>query len=283
MTKLTLNGVSPSATLSRDPATDSRLTGLCALFWLTVRQHCRARRLFILAGLFLLPAIIAVIARYLNSTPARDLEFWLVFTTIPHGLAPLTALLYASGMIQDEIEEQTLTYLLIRPLPKWAIYLTKVLATFLVTAVLVGAFTVVTYLAIYIGMPGASLGTVVERTWKTMAVLTLALFTYCALFGLVSLIVKRSLVAGVAYVIIFESVLANIDFAVRRLTVMYYFRVLAERWIGLGYGEWALNLPDAPSIAQCALTLLGAGLIFVALGAFAFSTREFHLKTPEGS
>ena len=54
---------------------------------------------------------------------AEKLQFALVFNLIPHALAPLAALLYATGIIQDEVEEQTLTYLLLRPLPRWAIYL----------------------------------------------------------------------------------------------------------------------------------------------------------------
>ena len=45
---------------------------------------------------------------------------------IPHALAPLAALLYSAGIIQDEVEDQTLTYLLLRPLPRWALYLGQV-------------------------------------------------------------------------------------------------------------------------------------------------------------
>ncbi len=44
---------------------------------------------------------------------------------IPQALVPITALVFASGMISDEVEEQTLTYLLIRPVPKSVIYLVK--------------------------------------------------------------------------------------------------------------------------------------------------------------
>jgi ABC-2 type transport system permease protein len=259
------------------------MSAVWALFWLTIRQHCRARRLFILGALFLLPAVIAIVARYLQTAPVRDVEFWLVFTILPQGLVPLSALLYASGMIQDEIEEQTLTYLLTRPLPKWTIYLAKFLATFVVTAVLASAFTLVTYLAIYVGLPDATFDTFLDRTGKTIALLTLALFAYCSVFGLLSLVVKRSLVVGVAYIVVFESVLANIDFAVRHLTIMYYFRVLASRWMHLKYDDWTLNLKEAPGSVECLLTLLAASLVFLVLGTLSFSTREFRLKTPEGS
>ena len=102
------------------------LTGLAALFWLTLRQHARARKLVILSFLFILANVLAILVRAFNKdvTPFA-LEFAVVLNVIPHVMITLTALLYASAMIQDEIEEQTLTYLLIRPLPKWAIYLTK--------------------------------------------------------------------------------------------------------------------------------------------------------------
>ena len=40
------------------------------------------------------------------------------------------------GIVQDEQEEQTMTYLLIRPIPKWALYSVKLLATLTTTVIL---------------------------------------------------------------------------------------------------------------------------------------------------
>src|SRR5438105_4011962 len=101
-----------------------------ALFRLTLRQHTRGRRLLIMSALFCVPAVLAVLARYFNASISQaELEYAIALTVLPHTLVPLVALLYASGMVEDEIEEQTLTYLLIRPLPKWAVYLAKLAAT----------------------------------------------------------------------------------------------------------------------------------------------------------
>src|SRR5205823_1678067 len=111
------------------------LSALAALFVLTLRQYARGRRLLVLGLLFLLPSALAVVARLGRHPPEADiLEFALVFNLIPHALATLTALLYAGGMIQDEVEEQTLTYLLLRPLPRWALYVTRYAATWVVAA-----------------------------------------------------------------------------------------------------------------------------------------------------
>jgi ABC-2 type transport system permease protein len=293
------------------------LSGLAALFWLTLRQQCRARRLLVLAFLFMLPAILAITIRYFDSfldnriirftlawavlprAPISltgpvaaiqasrsffEFEFGLILNLIPHALIPLAALLYASGMIQDEIEEQTLTYLLIRPLPKWGIYLAKFLATTLMTIGLAAFFTFVTYAAIYWANPTTPLTTIVTRSLIAVGLYALAIVGYNSLFGFMSLMVKRSLVAGVTYIIVFEGILASIDFAARRLTIMYYFRTLARHWLpNVNSRDWSIDLSLAPSDTSCILIVLTASAILTALAAFNFTAREFRLKTPEGS
>jgi ABC-2 type transport system permease protein len=260
------------------------LRALAALFGLTLRQHVRGRRLLILMFLFTLPSLVAILARATNeNTPIDKLQFGLIFTLIPHALAPLAALLYASGMIQDEIEEQTLTYLLVRPLPRWTIYTTKLAATILVTALLAAVFTFLTYAAVNWGRDDFWGKIMPNQAAQTATLLALAVAAYCSIFGLISLFARRSLVVGVAYIILFEGVLANIDFVVRRFTVMYYYRVLCERWLGLNVEEWSLDLSKAPDATECVLTLVAASVVATALAATIFATREFRVKTPEGS
>jgi ABC-2 type transport system permease protein len=235
--------------------------------------------------LFALPVAFAVLAHVYNtdSLQTDEVEVNLVFYFIPHALVPLTALLYASGMIQDEIEEQTLTYLLVRPLPKWAIYVTKLLATFLVTSLLVGCFTIATDTAIFWGSENLWSEILPARALKTAALIALSLMAYVSLFGCVSLFVKRTLAVGVAYIILFEGVIANIDFVARWMTVMFYFRVLSERWLDLRERDWSINLDTAPAAATCVWVLAGASLVATVLAALIFTVREFRVKTPEGS
>src|SRR5207253_3229032 len=96
---------------------------------------------------------------------------------------------------------------------------------------------------------------------------------YCSLFGCLSLFARRSLLVGVVYIFVFEGLLANIDFVVRRLTVMYYFRVLEERWMGLFGDELNLDLDKSPSAARCVAILLVASLVLTVTAAVAFATR----------
>lgn len=266
------------------------LAALGTLFGLTLRQHARGRRLAILAILFLLPALLVILIRSVNPQASLvHVEFGFLFNMIPYTLIPLTAVLYASGMIQDEIEDQTLTYLLVRPLPKGSIYLVKLLATLVVAVALPVLFTFVTYAALYWGSPGWE-EALTQRAPRVAALFGLSTVGYCTLFGCISLFTRHSLVAGVAYVVIFEGVLANIDFAVRRLTFMYYFRVLARRWVPLdwatitrGGDPWSINLAESPTAASCVWTVLIVSLVATALAMMTFASREFRVKTPEGS
>ncbi len=276
-------------------------SAVAALFVLTLRQNLRGRRLLVLSLLFLLPVVLAGVLKFVPYPPAPEaVEFALIFNLIPHALAPLTALLYAAGAIQDEVEEQTLTYLLIRPLPRWALYATRIVAAWLTTTVLTVLFTTVALTVIYWDT-SILWGNVLPRRAATVAALmALAQAGYCALFGLLGLLTRRSLIAGIAYIVAFEGLLANFDAVVRRLTVTYYFRVLSLRWLESPGSkewstgdlaatrlapwseEWSLKLATAPSANECVLTLLTVSVLFVLLGALLIRQIEFRMKTAEG-
>ena len=267
------------------PGRGAILPAMATLFRLAVERQVRSRRILVVALLFAIPAALALLGRWYRpeAFDPAEAERVLIFEFLPHALVPLAALLFASGMIQDEVEEQTLTYLLIRPLPKWSIYLGKLLATALVTAALVALSTMAAYAAIRWGDPELTGAVLRSRAPRTAGLLSLAVLTYCALFGCLGLFVKRALAVGVAYIAVLEGVVANWDFVARRATVMYYVRVLCGRWLGLEPSEWSINLAEAPDATTCVLTLTLASLATAAVAAFAFTVREFRVKTPEGN
>jgi len=218
---------------------------------------------------------------------------------IPQALLPLVALLYASGMIQDEQEEQTLTYLLIRPIPKWALYTFKLLATLTTTVLLTVVFTALTYIAIYAGNANHP-DHIPTRFLKAASIHSLAVISYCSLFGLMSLLTKRTLVMGILYAIIFEGFLANLPLSIRLVTVIYYTRIIAFRTLAFlvpfpggvqnfAADAWQLDvvndpkLLEHPTVGACIKVLLIASVACTILAALVCSRREFHVKTPEKS
>jgi ABC-2 type transport system permease protein len=269
------------------------------LYWLTLRQHFYGRRWWVVAALFLLPVGLSQLVRWTEpDVPSNALEFIMVFMFIPQALLPLVALLYASGIIQDEQEEQTITYLLIRPISKWAIYLIKLIATLTTTVSLVAIFTVLTYVAIYSGADNQPVD-LPTRCLKAVAIHSLAVVAYCSLFGLMSLLTKRILVVGIIYIAVVEGLLANLPFGIRLVTVIYYTRLIAYRTLDFmvsrprGGSEdianeaWQLNirldpkLLEHPQLSTCLLVLIVGSIVCAILAAWLCTQREFHVKTPE--
>jgi len=259
-------------------------SAVIVLFRMTVAHLVRGRRLLVLMLLFALPIVFAGLAQYASMNyQAEKIEFLLIFGMIPQTLLPLTALIFASGMIQDEIEEQTLTYLLIRPLPRAAIYAVKLAATIVVTTVLTTVFTMLTYLVIDWYEPDLWGEVFPWVPLQTSLAMFLALAAYASVFGLMGVFTRRTLVAGIAYIIVFEGVIANVDFVIRKMTVMYQFRVLTIRWFDFDAKDWNITLETAPTATWAALNLVIATLVCTGLGAWFFARREFRVKTPEGT
>jgi ABC-2 type transport system permease protein len=288
----------PPASQSTQSFATSALRGLATLYALTVRQHLHGKRWMVIGALCSLPAGLAILVRATSSdVPPMALEILLAMMLLPQLLLPLVALLYASGIIEDEQEEQTITYLLIRPLPKWAIYVVKLLATITTTVALTAIFTTLAFAAVYIGAEAPIEGWG-ARLLKTAGIHCLAVTAYCCLFGLVSLLTRRALVVGVVYIAVIEGLLANLPFGIRLLTVIYYARMIAYRTlsyiVATPHGEeniaaeaWQLNLRDDPELlthpvqSTCFLVLILGCVVCAALGAWICSQREFHVKTPE--
>jgi ABC-2 type transport system permease protein len=266
---------------------------------LALRQHLYGKRWLVMALLFLIPAGLAVLVRVTApDAPPVLLEFMLVMMFIPQALLPIAALLYASGIVQDEQEEQTITYLLIRPIPKWALYAIKLLATITTSVLLTLLFTALTYAAIYIGAESGG-ENIALRYFKAASIHSLAVVAYCCLFGLISLLTKRILVVGVVYIVAVEGLLANLPFGIRLVTVIYYTRLIAYRALDFilvnpaGRAEnmaaeaWQLDLVRDPQLLEhpdastCVTVLLVANLVCTVLAAWLCNQREFHVKTPE--
>jgi ABC-2 type transport system permease protein len=233
-----------------------------------------------------------------TGVPSLFLEFVLLWILVPQALLPFVALLYASGIIQDEQEDQTITYLLVRPISKPMIYAVKMAATWTTTILLVVALTVLTYAAIYAGA-GADMTTVASRCLKTAAILSLATIAYCCIFGAISLVTKRTLIVGVLYTAIVEGILASLPLSLRWGTIIYYTRIMAYRTLDfvvtwprgrqddVAAAAWFLNTETDPTLAEhpqfstCVLIVLGVSLVCTVFAGWLCSLREFHVKTPE--
>jgi ABC-2 type transport system permease protein len=293
--------------MSTAPITLDRSVPLGAIwttFTLSLRSLLSLKRLMLLILLFLLPVVVVLVFRYLGVPRLRldeevvtarfmATEFRAVLIMTANVLAPLTMLLFASGMIRDEQENQTLTYLMVRPIPRWAVYLAKLLASILVAWFLTMLGVAFTLIALWAGSGREPAADVAERLLWLMPAFALLLAANGAVFACISVLFRRALIIGVVYIALFEGFLANFPFVLRKFTNLHYFQCIVLNLLGGTYKHydttpkkdeiirWSLAREVVPDTQECVITLLAVFVIAALAGMWLFTIREFRMKTPE--
>jgi ABC-2 type transport system permease protein len=225
------------------------------IFALTMRQLLFRKSTLLLLALAAIPVLIAVVFELGNDGETLPEEFavevlgvWLVITT----LLPLTAVLFGTSVLGDELEDGTVIYLLTKPVQRWTILLPKVAAAWLLTTLLVVG-SLAASVAIVLGGDG---GRIVHGFGAAAAIGALA---YAVVFVLLSIVTSRALIAGLIFVFIWEGAVTGIFEGVRYLSI---------RHPTLGLAEWLSDVPpnflDAYVGGETAL-LLNLAVIVVGL------------------
>jgi ABC-2 type transport system permease protein len=295
--------------MSTDPITLDRSVPFGAVwtsFTLSLRNLLQWKRLLVMLLLFLLPVIVVVVFRFIRvpqimryqselglSAQFLTTEFRAVLIMFANVIAPLTMLLFASGMIRDEQENQTLTYLMIRPIPRWAIYLSKLLASILVAWFLTMLGISITMVTLWIGSGLDPAQEMVPRLLWLMPCFGILLAANGAVFACLGVLFRRSLVIGAVYIALFEGFLANYQFVLRKFTNLHYFQCIVVNVLGDYYKKfdqsmnkneimlWPLAREVVPDTQESVITLLSVFIVTAIVGMYVFTVREFRMKTPE--
>ncbi|HEY6498767.1 MAG TPA: ABC transporter permease subunit [Streptosporangiaceae bacterium] len=173
---------------------------------------------------------------------------------------PLTALIIGTSVLGAEVDDGSVVHLLATPVPRRAIVATKFIVATVVT-VLFGALPELLAGLIATG-PRLALG--------LFAGALVAAVVYNALFVCLSTATSRALVAGLAYVVIWEGVLANVVGGARILSVSHYGLAVAAS-IAPGH---ALK----PGVGLATACVLGAIVTAVTLGVAIRKLGSFTLR-----
>lgn len=220
---------------------------------LTVRQLVGRGRTILMALLALLPIGLAIVYRV--GDMATVSEDWttrvllqgLVVTTI----LPLVALVYGTAALGAEVEDGTAVYLLAKPIPRRSVIIAKLLGAWIVTAVLV----LVSGLgAAVIALGGLGPGRIVLGFGGALVVGALV---YTALFVMLSVWTSRALLAGLAYVFIWEGLINGLFSGTRLLSVRHYTLGIADAIVDVPAEFFDAKLGGATSVAlSVAVTIL---------------------------
>jgi ABC-type transport system involved in multi-copper enzyme maturation permease subunit len=188
------------------------------------RRSLTVSRMAVFAVLSLFPPAILMINLFGPGLEAAPVIIGV--TVMMVGL--LAELLWATPIVYGELEGKTWIYLAVRPSGVMALLIGKYLIAVLWTLAVCGtALTVCVLVAAVAQVPGAL------RIWIVFAILiTLAAFAYAAIFALIGVVFhRRAMVFAMAYVIIFELLIAQIPAVINQVTVRHHLTALGVKWL----------------------------------------------------
>ena len=193
---------------------------------LALRQVTASRRSLWALPLAALPLLVSLLSRTQARGPEAQLATFVgtYENLIVPVLLPLVALVVGTGVFGNEVDDGTITYVLGKPIARWRIVLTRIVVSGLAAAAVVAPATLAAGLVANAGA-GAGAGRIVGAF--TLATVAGALL-YAALFVALSLGTRRSLVAGLAYVVVWEGALSGSLAGIRALSVRQYTLAFAE-------------------------------------------------------
>ena len=186
-------------------------------------------------------------------------------------LVPVLAICYGASAIGGEREDRTLIYLLITPIPRPLVYLSKAFAA--VGLVVGSSALMLTVMCLLGGAPGRGMLSVF------LPASLLGAAAYASLFLLLGAIFRHGTIVALAYWFFLEVLFGNLPGIIKRVSVAFYVRSLI-------YEEGtAEELGPAGRVARemflavsggTALTVLELGTLgLLALGVCVFSVREY--------
>ena len=166
-------------------------------------------------------------------------------------VVPICALVFASSSLGDTVDDRTLVYLWLTPVARWRMAAAAALASATVALPLV-FFPLV--LAAAATRAGAAL------VGATAVATVVGVVGYCAVFTALGLRVKRALLWGIAYILIWEGFVATASTTAAKLSLRAYTASILSQYTGVGLRLGSLTLvssiivPLVVAVAFVALT-----------------------------
>jgi len=238
------------------------------VLWLTWRQLFARRRLYLAAAFSLAPLLIALVFRFTSSDLANaSVPFLtsLLREIVIGTLLPIAALVFGTTAFGGEIDDGTLVYLLVKPLARWRVVLTKYLvATACTLAVMVPAIVLPWLVVKNNDLPW-------QFPLAFLAGATVGAIVYSAIFVTLGLTTRRALVIGLIYVVGLEVVWSRLINGIKSLSVRE-FAVAVTKQVSDG----AVQITD-PVVKMSTVWTMGTILLVVAIAIAVRSLARYEI------
>ena len=236
---------------------------MLTVFSLTLRQLTGSRRQAILWLFAASPLAMAILIRVLSDDYTSVIVGQLFDLLLVAVVLPLVVAILATTALGDDVEDRTLSYILLRPIPRWQIVAAKYVSVVVLSAVpllLMGA-----------AMAGVAFidetedlndyENVIRPILGVVAGLTLGVLAYSAAFMWLGLISGQALGLAIVYVFVWEGAAASIFSGIRYLSIRSYSLITMREAGGPTLFEIS---PVAGAEIGVAVALGGAAAIVIA-------------------
>ena len=289
-----MSAIVPDPTVLPTPAMPRRgpsfLTAALRVFDLSLGQMLWSRRTVFLALVVGSPIALGILFRVLEAfgigpRMGQNLisgatvfggMMWLLYLRF---IVPVLGVFYGTALVADEVEDKTITYLFVRPVPRAAVLVGKYLA-YLATTVCVVLPSVVVLYFLVVPMGNSSLAAAFPDLLVDLGLLALGLAAYGAVFAFIGAWLKYPLVTGLFFAFGWEQIALVLPGYLRRFTVAYYLQALVPHSMpteGLTSVVQAL-FREVPSPVTSITWLLVLTVVFVFLAGRIISRREYVLE-----
>ncbi|MGA1873011.1 MAG: hypothetical protein ACMUHY_05005 [Thermoplasmatota archaeon] len=245
-----------------------------AIIGRTTRDIFLSRSILFSLFFLLVPSFISIYS--LVDTSEDFKEWWDLFSRFGlilylQILVLLYSLIYGSSMANEDIENRTMTYLIIRGARKGEVYICKYIGTVISLMIL---FTISISSMFLILSGHGPLRTMFVRTDILLALLIstyIGIIVFTALFSLFGVLFKRPLMIGLLYAFFWEIVMVNIPFNIQYLTIMHYLRSVFS---GTELVEDILGLERMVDPVVSGVLMVMTSIPLIILGAYALSGKD---------
>ena len=193
-------------------------------------------------------------------------------------IVPILGVFYGTALIADEVDDRTITYLFVRPIPRGAVLLGKFLAYLAVTVLIVlPSVMIVFFLVAPMGTGSIAAG--FPDLLKDLVLLALGLSAYGAVFAFVGARFRKPLIIGLVFAFGWELVVLSVPGYLKKLTVAYYLQALVPHTMPQDGAAALLQsiFRDQPAawLSIAALLAISAGFLYA--GMRTVERREYVL------
>lgn len=252
------------------------------IFRMTVSNIIKTRRtlfMFLMSASTILIALFYLLLRESDKMGISGYAFfaYLMGTLQIRGILLLLSVFYGSTVFSDELDRKTLVYLQARPVSGMSLLFAKYLSSFVITGILLIFSTVAPYIVLMAADNPANIIRNLDILGIDLLVMLLGAAAYCALMLMASLLLKKPVLWGLAFTLLWENTVVNIPALINKFTLLHWLQSIFPHPAATSEFLSLLNPKPSP-VGTSIMMLVALTFIFLGVSVYTYKKKEFKLN-----